>query len=270
MSQESRKNRVLEKLRNGEVVLCTNSTPVCSPKIAELIGLIGFDCLWIDMEHQDFSYDEVFNACLACRATGMEPLVRIRREGRHSCARGFEVGGTGIMVPHCMGAEDAREIVRNARFWPVGLRGLDGVEALAQYGLMDTRQYMEWSNRETFVMVQIEDREAVEEVDGIAAVDGIDILLVGPGDLGQSYGCPGQFNHPKIRVAIERVSEAAEKHGRYWGIPCSTPDNARAMIRLGARFINAGSLIGVVQKGFLDIYREYTPVCADKLGDSSS
>jgi 2-keto-3-deoxy-L-rhamnonate aldolase RhmA len=105
----------------------------------------------------------------------------------------------------------------------------------------------------------------VDEIDGIAAVNGIDILLVGPGDLGQSYGCPGQFDHPKIREAIQRVSEAAQNHGKYWGIPCATLDNAREMIRLGARFISVGSLIGVVQKGFLDIYREYTPLCADKL-----
>ncbi len=255
-----RKNRVLEKLRKGEVVLSCSLTPVCSSKLAELIGIVGFDCLWIDMEHQDYSYEDVFNVCLACRATGMEPMVRVRREGRHSYARGFEVGGTGVMVPHCMGAQDARNIVHDARFYPVGLRGLDGVEASASYGLMSPKEYMQWANSETFLVVQIEDREAVEEIDQIASVEGIDLLFVGPGDLSQSYGCPGEFNDPQIQKATERVAEAAEKHGKYWGMPAGNPDRARTLIDMGARFLNAGSVIGVLRKGLSDLYSSFRGV----------
>jgi len=255
--QPHRKNRVIEKLQKGEVVLSCSLTPVCSPKFAELIGLIGFDCLWIDMEHQDYSYEQVFNACLACRATGIAPMVRVRREGRHSYARGFEAGGTGVMVPHCMSAEDARRIVHDARFYPIGLRGLDGVESSASYGLMGMREYMDWSNRETFLVVQIEDREAVEDIDGIAAVDGIDLLFVGPGDLSQSYGCPGEFDHPRIQEAVERVAAAAETHCKNWGIPAGNPERARKLVAMGARFLNVGSVIGVLRNGLSELYASY-------------
>ncbi len=255
--QTERTNRVLSNLRKGEVVLTCSLTPICSSKVAELIGLIGFDCLWIDREHQDYSDEEVFNACLACRATGMEPMIRIRREGRHSCFRAFEVGGTGLMVPHCMSADDARSVVRDAKFYPVGLRGLDGVEANARYGLMGVKEYMEWANRETFVVVQIEDREAVEDIEAIAAVEGIDILFIGPGDLSQSYGCPGDIHHPDIQNTYKRVAQAAEKNGKWWGAPGGSVENASRLISMGARFINVTSLSTVMRNGFTSAYETF-------------
>ncbi len=253
-------NRVLETLRSGKIVFSCSLTPVCDPKIAELIGLVGFDCLWIDMEHQDFDYQSVFNACLACRATGMEPMVRIRREGRHSCFRGFEVGGTGIMVPHCMGEVDAKTIVKEARFSPMGLRGMDGVEVSARYGMTPMEEYIEWANRETFIVVQIEDREAVDEIDSIAAVEGIDILFIGPGDLSQSYGRPGQWDCPEIQRAFEQVAQAAKEHGKYWGAPGGNPERARTLIEMGARFLNTTSLSGIMRKGFQDAFESFDAV----------
>ncbi|MBI4908911.1 MAG: aldolase [Acidobacteria bacterium] len=258
-------NRVLKKLRNNEVVLSVSLTPICSGKIAELLGLLGFDCLWIDMEHQDFSYDQVFEACLGSRASGMEPMVRIRREGRHSCFRAFEAGATGIMVPHCMSAADARAIVRDARFAPLGLRGMDGVEPAAAYGLVGAKQYHEWANGETFVLLQIEDREAVEDVEAIAATPGIDVLFAGPGDLSQSYGHPGEVDHPLVMAAIERVAAAAAQAGIAWGAPGISPERARGLIGQGARFINTTSLSGVMRKGFkesLEAYRAVLPQAA--------
>ena len=85
-----RPNRVLTRLREGKYVLCGSPTPYASPKITEMMGLIGFDCVWIDMEHQDYSYDQAFNLSLGSRASGMEPMVRIRKEGDHSFFRAFE------------------------------------------------------------------------------------------------------------------------------------------------------------------------------------
>jgi 4-hydroxy-2-oxoheptanedioate aldolase len=250
-------NRVLARMRAGKVALSCSLTPVCSPKVAELIGLIGFDCLWIDMEHQDFDYDQVANACLACRATSMEPMVRIRREGRHSAARAFEAGATGIMVPHCMDGEDARAIVRNARFAPLGLRGIDGVEPLAAHGLMPLQDYLCWSNQETFVLLQIEDKEAVEAIDDIAAVPGVDILFIGPGDLSQSYGAPGDTGQPEVQQAVRRVAQAAARHGKFWGGPAGDPDRAREWIGMGALFLNTTSLSAVMRRGFDDAFRSF-------------
>ena len=262
MNETEHRNRVLQKFAADEVVLVASVTPVASPKVAELLGMVGFDCVWIDMEHQDYSYDQVFNLCLACRAAGAESMVRIRREGRHACARAFEAGATGIMVPHCMGAEDARQIVREARFHPLGLRGLDGVEATARYGLMSPVEYMDWANRETFIVVQIEDHEAVEEVDAIAAVPGIDALFVGITDLSQSYGVPMQLDSEPVRDALARVAAATAKHGKHWGSPGLSPANAQRLVDMGARFVTTTSAIAILRAGFLSTFGDYSRVAS--------
>jgi 2-keto-3-deoxy-L-rhamnonate aldolase RhmA len=127
-----RNNRVLEKLRQGRAALVTTVTPYASPKLTEMIGLLDFDCVWIDMEHQDYSYDQLFDMALGCRASGAEPMARIRKGDYWTYSRPFEAGATGIMVPHCRSGAEAEQIVRFSRFAPHGMRGIDGVVGVAQ------------------------------------------------------------------------------------------------------------------------------------------
>jgi 4-hydroxy-2-oxoheptanedioate aldolase len=252
-----RKNRVLEKLRAGKAALVTTITPYASPKLTEMIGLLDYDCVWIDMEHQDYSFDQLFEMSLGCRATGITPMARIRKGDYWTYSRPFEAGATGIMVPHCRSAAEAEQIVRFSRFAPLGLRGIDGVEAAADYGLAPTAEYMAHANRETFVCVQIEDREAVEDVDAIAAVEGIDILFVGPADLSQSYGIPLQTQAPVMRAAVERVAEAAAKHGKWWGLPVGSAEIGERYYEMGARFLACGAAIIILQQGWQRIRQDF-------------
>jgi len=226
---------------------------VASPKFTELIGLLGIDGVWLDMEHQDYDYHDMANACLGCRAGGCDAMIRVRKEGMHSYFRALEVGANGIMVPHCMSAEEARYVVRNSRFNPVGMRGMDGIEAPADHSLMPMDEYMEMANRETFVVVQIEDREALDVVEDIAQVEGIDVLFIGPGDLSQSLGIPLQFDHPKMSDAFRRVAKAAENGGKWWGSTSGSEDRMRELIDMGARLVSYGSVIGMVAKGYADV-----------------
>jgi 4-hydroxy-2-oxoheptanedioate aldolase len=252
-----RTNRVLEKLRQGKAALVTTVTPYASPKLTEMIGMLDFDCVWIDMEHQDYSYDQLFDMALGCRATGIVPMARIRKGDYWTYSRPFEAGATGIMVPHCRSGAEAAEIVRYSRFHPLGMRGLDGVEANADYGLAPMAEYMAHTNRETFVCVQIEDREAVEDVDAIAATPGIDILFVGPADLSQSYGIPLQTQDPIMRAAIERVAAAAARHGKWWGIPVGSAEQGERYYEMGARFLACGAAIVLLQEGWRRIRQDF-------------
>lgn len=252
-----RTNRVLAKLRQGKAALVTTVTPYASPKLTEMIGLLDYDCVWIDMEHQDYSYDQVFDMALGCRAGGVEPMVRIRKGDYWTYSRPFEAGASGIMVPHCRSAAEARQIVQYARFAPQGMRGIDGVEAAADYGLAPTAEYMAHANRETFICVQIEDREGVEDVDAIAAVEGIDILFVGPADLSQSYGIPLQTQAPVMLAAVERVAAAAAKHGKAWGIPVGSAEAGERYYAMGARFLACGAAIILLQQGWRQIRQDF-------------
>lgn len=255
-----RPNRILARLREGGAALVASPSSYDAPKIVELLGLLDFDGVWIDMEHMDYGYDHVFNMALACRATRTEAMVRIRRGEYWSYSRALECGATGLMVPHCRSGADAAEIVRWSKFHPAGMRGMDGVEPAARYGLTPMADYMAQANAETFLAVQIEDREAVDDIDAIAATPGVDILFIGPGDLTQSYGVPLQTRHDLILRAIDRVAEAAARHGKWWGLPVPSAEVAAQYAEQGARFFACGAAVILLQQGFGRIRDEFRPL----------
>jgi 4-hydroxy-2-oxoheptanedioate aldolase len=256
-----RPNRVLERLRAGKYVLCGSVTPYPSPKIPEMMGLIGFDCVWIDMEHQDFSWDQAFNMCLAARASGMEPMIRVRKEGDHSFFRPFEAGATGIMVPHVRTIDEAEWALKFSRFAPVGLRGMDGVEAAAKYSLAPTDEYMSWAVEETFVLFQVEDRETLDILDEIARMDGLDGLFFGPGDMSQSLGIPLQFDHPTMQEARQLVAATAKKHNKFWGMPVGSAAQAAGLYEEeGAQFFACGAAILILKAGYQAIRDDFDKV----------
>jgi 4-hydroxy-2-oxoheptanedioate aldolase len=251
-------NRVLDRIRAGKYVLCGSSTPYASPKIPEMMGLIGYDCIWIDMEHQDYSYDQAFNLCLASRAAGMEPMIRVRKEGDHSFYRAFEAGATGVMVPHVRTIEEAEWALRFCRFAPEGLRGMDGVEATAKYSLVPMADYMAWTLRETFVLFQVEDKESLDIIEETARMDGLDGFFFGPGDMSQSLGIPLQFDHPQIIEARKLVGAAALKYGKFWGMPVGNSAHAaRLSEEEGAQFFACGAAIIILKDGFKAIRDDF-------------
>ncbi len=248
------KSRVLQKLRTGEFVQAVGVSRVTDPWLIEVIGKTGFDVIWFDLEHRSFGYDKIDPVSLACRATGIDLMVRIRKHGYDSPMRALEFGANGIMVPHCRSAAEARQWVEWVRFPPAGRRGLDGAGADADWGLADAREHIRHANEEVFLVLQIEDREAVEAIDEIAAVPGFDVLFVGPGDLTLSYGVPLEFNHPLIEEAYDRVANAAAKHGKWWGTTSGSPEAAQQVVDRGGRMFTAGGdhgwLIGGLKRSF--------------------
>ena len=236
-----RRSKTLEKLRRDETVLVINSSLTASAKMVEIAGIAGFDCLWIDTEHRDFFTNDLYGMLLAARLHDVDAMVRIRKQDYGDFFRPLEMGATGIMVPHVMSADEARWVVRNAKFAPEGLRGMDAAGPDARFTDVDPVEYAREANRETFVCLQIEDREAVECIDEIASVPGVGILFVGPGDLSQSYGVPFQYGHECVLKAVERVAEAAARNGISWGIPGTAPETFERYCRMGARFIPVGS-----------------------------
>jgi 4-hydroxy-2-oxoheptanedioate aldolase len=225
--------------------------------LAELIGQLGFDVIWFDMEHRTFGYDVVANQALACRATGIDLMVRILKHGYTSPMRVLELGANGVMVPHCRSVEEARQWVEWTRYPPLGRRGFDGAGVDSDYMLASPVEHLKHGNEEVFLMVQIEDREAVECVEGIAALEGIDLLFVGPGDLSISYGVPMQTEHADVQRAIDRVANACAKSGKWWGIPTGSPAVAQKMIDRGARMITCGGDHGFLVNGFVNAKREF-------------
>lgn len=210
---------------------------ITEPWFAEASGKLGFDVVWFDMEHRAHGFEMVDRVSVACRASGIDLMVRIRNTGYTSAMRALEFGANGIMVPHCRSVEDARQWVEWTKFPPEGKRGFDGAGADGEYGLANPLEYIRHANRETFLMLQIEDREAVDSVDRIAGVEGVDGLFLGPADLSLSYGVPLQNDHPHVQKALNRVASAAAKTGKWWGTVTRTPEEAQRELDRGARMI---------------------------------
>jgi 4-hydroxy-2-oxoheptanedioate aldolase len=246
MTTTMRSSHVLEKLRAGQLA-SSFKINLESARAAELMAACGFDCIWADMEHTATDWSLLQNQIWASKSYNVDVMVRVARGCYSDYIRPLELDCTGIMVPHVMNAEDAKKVVRMTRFHPKGLRPIDGGNADGAYCRLDLSTYLDQSNREKFLVVQIEDPEALDQLDAIAAVDGIDMLFFGPGDYSHALGVPGQPNHPKVCEARKRVAEAAHKHGKFAGTVGSL-ETLDALVNGGYRFINIGvDVIGLAQ-----------------------
>lgn len=257
-----RASKTLDKIRNGGWALST-AVAVGGARVAELAGYIGFDCLWLDMEHKPCSQMDIFHMIMGARASGIDCLVRVRKQGYLDYFRALEDGAAGIMVPHVKSASEAREIVRNAKYPPLGKRGMDFAGADSRYMLDNEMENMEFSNRETFVMIQIEDKEAIDDLEAIAAVPGIDAFFVGPADLSSSLGVFGESNSKVMQETIEKIAAAAKKNNKWWGIPVGSPQDAQKYLDMGASFINYSSDLGAIGREFQRCYDAYRPLKAN-------
>jgi 4-hydroxy-2-oxoheptanedioate aldolase len=244
-------------LRAGDFVRVVGINRVAEPWLAEVVGQLGFDVVWLDMEHRSFGDEVIDRMSVACRAAGIDLMVRVRKSGYFSPMHALEAGANGLMVPHCRSVEEARQWVEWARFPPLGRRGFDNAGVDGDYALGDPVEFMSKSNAETFLALQIEDGEAVERVEQIAAVRGVDVLFVGPADLTVSYGVSMQFGHPRVQQAIDRVARAAARAGKWWGTVTETADAAQRALDSGARMVTCANDHFLLVRGLQAAYQAY-------------
>lgn len=205
-------NQAKARLRQGEVVIGTMVSEMRNEEIAYVLAAAGFDFFVVDTEHGAAGMETVQRICRAARSAGIVPLVRVTDITYALIARTLDAGALGLMVPHVETAADAREIVRCAKYPPVGERGFGLRSAVTDYSGASVPEAIAWSNTETMLMAQVESSRCLDNLDEIAAVPGIDVLLVGPTDLSISLGVPGQLLHATMQAAYRRVAETAVRH----------------------------------------------------------
>ena len=241
-----RSSRVLRKLRSGEVVRCVRLNTL-DPRVAEIAAMAGYDVLWYCREHVPSDWSDIENCIRAAKIYDVDVMVRTEKGSYSDYIKPLELDASGIMIPHVTSAAEAKEIVRMTRFHPRGLRPLDGGNQDAAYASVPIPEYVAQANSERFIVVQIEDVEAINALGEIAAVEGIDILFFGPGDYSQSIGYPGQIEHPEVSDACVKVARSAAAHGK-WSATPSAPHGIRDKIDLGYRFLSVGAdVVGLRQ-----------------------
>ncbi|MGC2199899.1 MAG: aldolase/citrate lyase family protein [Stellaceae bacterium] len=244
-------NHMKKKLAAGDLVLCMNLRLARTVDIAMVAKAGGYDALYVDMEHSPYSIETTATICAAALGIGITPLVRVPSHEAHWSSRVLDGGAQGVIVPHVNNRGEAEAVVRNCRFPPLGGRSVMGLGPALGYRAQPLGEINDRLNAETALIVMLETAEGIENARAIAAVPGIDVLLIGSGDLTTDYGIPGQVDHPRLREAYERVAEACRTHGRVLGVGGIRHNVALQgeLIRLGARFVIAGTDVNYVLAG---------------------
>lgn len=204
-------NKLKARLAAGQRVYgLINSVP--APLLVEMIGYAGFDFVILDLEHVGVDPQTLENLIRAAECCGLTPLVRVSGAEPAAMLRALDAGAQGIVVPGVEDAQQARQAVRACRYHPLGARGISGGRTTG-FGTIGLQDYMALANREIMVVAMIEDRRGVENIDAIASVAGIDMVLEGAMDLSQSLGVPGQAQSPQVQSALRAVAAACAARG---------------------------------------------------------
>ncbi|HIS85713.1 MAG TPA: aldolase [Candidatus Faecivicinus avistercoris] len=261
LTHSIRRSKVLEKIRSGKIA-CSIKVNVSGQEATEIAAMSGFDCVWTCMEHCPTSIDTVKKQVAVCKAHDADLLVRVPRGSYSEYIRPLEMDATGIMVPHVMSLEDAKRIVSQTRFQPVGRRPVDGGNGDGQYGLLSIPEYLRQSNENKMVILQIEDPEPLErDLEAICELPGYDILFFGPGDFSHITGHADDIMHEDVIAARRKIARAARKYGKPLGTVCV--GDPRILIDEGFQLLNLGSDVNALtsfyrekRRGFYELLEE--------------
>jgi 2-keto-3-deoxy-L-rhamnonate aldolase RhmA len=235
-------NRVKKILREGGLAFGTYVGGIADPQIVEIIGHAGFDAAFIDLEHTSFDLRDVQLMVMAAERMGISPIVRPPGFDPAFLLRLLDMGVQGIQLPHINSAAEARAAVAAVRYAPAGERGMAAGTRASAYGKVPPKEHMEQSNREITLAIMIEELSALDEIDEIAATEGVDLVVVGPADMSRALGVAGQTDHPKLVETINRVAAAVKKSGvTRLALPMNNavfPRNAAQLRELGVGYAN--------------------------------
>lgn len=234
------------------------SLQVADPAVFEMAASLGIDAIWLDLEHHSLSDQQAADLIRAARAGGPTDVVARPGKGEFMrMARLFESGAHGIMYPRCESRSEAVEVVRWAKFSPLGERGFDGANADGDYLAHPMKEYLRRANENTFIIIQVEDLKSLEHCEEMLAVDGVDMLMLGPADLTVLSGRPAEFDHPSIHTAFERVAEAARQAGKSWASTSFSIEHASKLANMGAGLVFHGADIVFVRRGLVALQESF-------------
>lgn len=236
-----------EALRGESLVLCLALQNSRTPDVPAIAAACGYDAVYVDLEHTSTSLETAQLLCVSALGAGIAGLVRVPFHDPSFIARVLDSGAVGVIVPHIDSKDEAEAVVHAARFPPVGHRSISGPNAVSGYAPRTPPELVDVLERRTVVAVMIETPAGVQACDEIAAVDGIDLILLGPSDLTAEMGIHGQYENEHFHNAVESVAAACRKHGVALGVAgIKSVDLLKRFVGLGLRFISAGTDVGMM------------------------
>lgn len=235
-------NIALEKLRLEELSLGVVLRQARSVETAKIFETAGFDWLFLDLEHNSMSIETACEMSVAALDAGIAPLVRVPENQYWMATRALDGGAQGIVMPHVDTPEQAREVVRQLRYPPVGRRSISSMQVHVNFRSVPVGELTQALDQEFLIAVMLETETAIGNCEAIAAVDGIDVIMIGGNDLCFDMGIPGDVMNPRVVKAFERVAAACKAHGRHAGLGgIRKPEQLKVYFDMGYRFILAAN-----------------------------
>jgi 4-hydroxy-2-oxoheptanedioate aldolase len=232
-----KENLTKKRLQQGKVAFGTMVRMIRSPEVVPVLATAGWDYIVVDTEHCAFNSETLNELALVASYEPLSLLVRIPDKHYHQLAQTLDFGANGLVIPRVESKDQAKLIVESTKYFPLGQRGASKTSIGARFPECGTMEYLEWANRETLIVVQIESQLGVENADEILAFQGIDAVMIGPFDLSQSMGIPGRMDDPNLKDAFRAVIEACQRNGVAPGIHLQSLEAVEHWIGEGMRFI---------------------------------
>ncbi len=228
----------------------------CDPAFIEVMGYAGMDYVIIDLEHGPNSVQTAQNLIRAAEVSGVFPIVRTKESCASVMSEVLDIGAGGIQVPQINCREDADIIIKNTKFSPIGERGVCRFVRAAEYSAMDRFEYFKQAN-ESVVIVQIEGNDGIKNLDNIISIGNIDVVFIGPYDLSQALGVPGEIDHPLVEQKMKQIVEACADKGIVAGTFVDTMENAKKWRSLGVKYIAYSVDMGIYHDAVKTIVEEF-------------
>lgn len=254
LAQPAWENPVKKLLKEGKPVIGITIT-AASPEIAAQSASMGFDFLWIEMEHSPITLETARNMILATRGLKAIPFIRVPVNELWTAKRALDSGALGVVFPFTSTPELARQAVASAKYPPLGRRGSG--PALATFRWPAPEGYADFADKNAMVIVIVEEASAVDKIEEIAATPGIDVLFIGANDLAYSLGLRGNQDHPKHREALRKIIDAAKKHNLPVGRPVANAAQIQEGIKQGFTFFQGPSDMVLLRTGAENLLKPF-------------
>lgn len=238
-----------EKLRSRQTQIGT-FVKLADPTALEVLGLAGMDFAIIDTEHAPCDQMLLLDMIRAADSVGLPTIVRVPEGAEPYILKALDVGASGVQIPGLSTVEEIREAVSFTKYAPRGVRGLSFAQRSAGYGTKEKFQYMQDSNDGLINVVHIENKDAAARVEELCALEDIDVLFIGPMDISQSLGHPGDPGHEDVQKVVHKVIDVCNAKGKSFGIFVGSPEAAQKYKELGASYIALASDLAFMRKGY--------------------
>jgi 4-hydroxy-2-oxoheptanedioate aldolase len=245
----TRENRLKAKLKAGERVFGTWSM-LASPAVLNVIGHAGLDFVVIDMEHGPMSFETVENQLYAAESAGATPIVRLGEGSEPNILHALEIGAQSLLVSHVSTADQARQIVQYAKYYPEGDRGLSPFTRNHGYSDVDLPKKLSYANEQLFIGVLVEGEEGIGNIEEIAQVPGLDMVYLGVYDMAQSAGEAGNIKHPKVIKVVQESAAKIERYGLAAGSVARDQEYLKLLYDSGFRFLSYLVDCAILRSGF--------------------